>query len=54
VRSVRNYRAQTVRGGLGTGGALGVQGGGTPASQAVQPAPAPADRSRPPATGTPR
>ena len=35
VRSVRNYKAQTVKGGLGTGGALGVQGGTTPASQDV-------------------
>lgn len=33
VRSVRNYQQQTVRGGLGTGGALGVQGGRTPASR---------------------
>jgi Curli production assembly/transport component CsgG len=33
VKVVRNYRAQTVKGGLGTGGALGVQGGTTPASQ---------------------
>ena len=33
VKVVRNYRAQTVKGGLGTGGALGVQGGSTPASQ---------------------
>jgi hypothetical protein len=32
VKVVRNYRAQTVKGGLGTGGALGVQGGATPAS----------------------
>jgi hypothetical protein len=32
VKVVRNYRAQTVKGGLGTGGALGVQGGTTPAS----------------------
>lgn len=32
VKAVRNYRAQTVKGGLGTGGALGVQGGFTPAS----------------------
>jgi curli biogenesis system outer membrane secretion channel CsgG len=35
VRAVRNYRAQTVKGGLGTGGALGVQGGSTPASADV-------------------
>ncbi|HEU4457940.1 MAG TPA: CsgG/HfaB family protein [Methylibium sp.] len=33
VKAVRNYKAQTVKGGLGTGGALGVQGGSTPASQ---------------------
>jgi hypothetical protein len=32
VKVVRNYRAQTVKGGLGTGGALGVQGGSTPAA----------------------
>jgi curli biogenesis system outer membrane secretion channel CsgG len=32
VKVVRNYKAQTVKGGLGTGGALGVQGGSTPAS----------------------
>jgi hypothetical protein len=32
IKAVRNYRAQTVQGGLGTGGALGVQGGTTPAS----------------------
>lgn len=37
VRAVRNYKAQTVRGGLGTGGALGVQGGTTPASKAPPP-----------------
>jgi len=32
VKAVRNYRAQSVKGGLGTGGALGVQGGTTPAA----------------------
>ncbi len=32
VRATRNYKAQEVKGGLGTGGALGVQGGQTPAS----------------------
>jgi len=35
VKSLRNYQAQTVKGGLGTGGTLGVQGGSTPASQSV-------------------
>lgn len=29
VQAVRNYKAQTVKGGLGTGGRLGVQGGAT-------------------------
>lgn len=33
VRAVRNYEAQTVSGGLGTGGRMGVQGGSTPASK---------------------
>ena len=33
VMSVRNYKAQEVRGGLGTGGRLGVSGGATPASR---------------------
>lgn len=32
VVALRNYKAQTVKGGLGTGGRLGVQGGQTPAS----------------------
>lgn len=35
VKAVRNYKAQEVKGGLGTGGQLGVQGGSTPASQEV-------------------
>ena len=33
VKATRNYKAQEVKGGLGTGGALGVQGGQTPASK---------------------
>ena len=36
VKAVRNYKAQEVRGGLGTGGRLGVQGGSTPASKALK------------------
>jgi curli biogenesis system outer membrane secretion channel CsgG len=36
VNAVRNYKAQTVKGGLGTGGRLGVQGGQTPASKELQ------------------
>ena len=35
VQAVRNYKAQEVRGGLGTGGRIGVQGGSTPASQGI-------------------
>ncbi len=37
VRAVRNYQEQTVKGGLGTGGRLGVQGGSTPASKKRSP-----------------
>ena len=37
VKSLRNYKAQTVKGGLGTGGRLGVDGGSTPASQEAAP-----------------
>jgi len=33
VKALRNYKAQTVKGGLGTGGRLGVDGGSTPASK---------------------
>ena len=40
VKAVKNYRAQTVKGGLGTGGTLGVQGGTTPASMEVDSDPA--------------
>jgi len=36
VRAVRNYKAQEVQGGLGTGGQLGVQGGSTPASKKIK------------------
>jgi len=35
VKVVRNYKAQNVKGGLGTGGRLGVQGGQTPASKGL-------------------
>jgi curli biogenesis system outer membrane secretion channel CsgG len=35
VRSAKNYKAQEVKGGLGTGGRLGVQGGRTPASKGI-------------------
>jgi len=35
VKSLRRYKAQTVKGGLGTGGRLGVQGGDTAASREV-------------------
>src|SRR5262245_25930014 len=33
VKAAKNYKAQEVKGGLGTGGRLGVQGGRTPASR---------------------
>ena len=42
VKALRNYKAQTVKGGLGTGGRLGVDGGTTPASKEIKAAPAPA------------
>jgi hypothetical protein len=42
VKAVRNYKAQTVKGGLGTGGRLGVSGGSTGASREV-------DAQKPPA-----
>lgn len=48
VQAVRSYKAQEVAGGLGTGGALGVQGGITPpaaAALATAPAPAPVKKS---------
>ena len=35
VVSLRQYKAQTVKGGLGQGGTLGVQGGSTAASKEV-------------------
>lgn len=35
VVALRDYKAQTVKGGLGTGGRLGVQGGSTPASREI-------------------
>jgi hypothetical protein len=59
VKSVKNYRAQTVKGGLGTGGTLGVQGGSTPASQkvdssSVQPTSTSAPASSTPAKSTTR
>lgn len=35
VQATRSYKAQTVKGGLGTGGRLGVSGGATPASKEI-------------------
>ena len=52
VKSLRNYKAQTVKGGLGTGGRLGVDGGSTPASQ-TPPAAAAAPAATPKATTKP-
>jgi hypothetical protein len=37
VKALRNYKAQTVKGGLGKGGRLGVDGGSTPASKELPP-----------------
>jgi hypothetical protein len=42
VKSLRNYKAQTVKGGLGTGGRLGVSGGSTAASKEADAAATPA------------
>jgi hypothetical protein len=36
VRALRSYKAQTVKGGLGAGGRLGVQGGTAPASREIR------------------
>jgi hypothetical protein len=33
VQAIRSYGAQAIKGGLGTGGRLGVQGGSTPAGR---------------------
>lgn len=40
VKALRKYKAQTVKGGLGTGGRLGVQGGDTAASKEIDAKPA--------------
>ncbi|MCH8179389.1 MAG: peptidoglycan-binding protein [Proteobacteria bacterium] len=40
VKALRNYKAQTVKGGLGTGGRLGVSGGETAASKELDAKPA--------------
>lgn len=56
VKALRAYKAQTVKGGLGTGGRLGVQGGSTPASKEVDqaaPAPAAAPKAAPKPTPKP-
>jgi hypothetical protein len=58
IKAVRNYKAQTVKGGLGTGGGLAVQGGVTPVSQeskaepAKTTAPPPAAKKTTPAKST--
>ena len=53
IKALRNYKAQTVKGGLGTGGRLGVDGNqtGAPTSapRAATPAPAPAPATKAPA-----
>jgi hypothetical protein len=54
VKALRSYKAQTVRGGLGTGGRLGVDGGSTPASKEVTSTatPTPVSTAKPPASST--
>lgn len=47
VKALRNYKAQTVKGGLGTGGRLGVSGGETAASKEVDAANAPKPAAKP-------
>jgi curli biogenesis system outer membrane secretion channel CsgG len=54
VVAVRNYKAQEVKGGLGTGGALGVQGGATSASQALEAPATPAPAAKPPTKPAPK
>ncbi len=36
IKALRSYKAQHVKGGLGTGGRLGVEGGSTPASKELE------------------
>lgn len=47
VKALRNYKAQTVKGGLGTGGRLGVSGGETAASKEVDAANNPKAAAKP-------
>lgn len=47
VKALRSYKAQTVKGGLGTGGRLGVSGGTTEASKEVDQKAAPAAAPKP-------
>jgi hypothetical protein len=47
VKALRSYKAQTVKGGLGTGGRLGVDGGTTPASKEAATTPVPAAQTAP-------
>jgi hypothetical protein len=54
VKALRNYRAQQVKGGLGTGGRLGVQGGSTPASKEIDAKPTPAATQAPASAAKPK
>lgn len=47
VKTLRNYKAQQVKGGLGTGGRLGVQGGSTAASKELEQQAAPSAKPAP-------
>jgi hypothetical protein len=53
VKALRNYKAQEIKGGAGTGGTLGVQGGSTPASKELQGGTPPASKETPAATKEP-
>lgn len=54
VKALKNYKAQTVKGGLGTGGRLGVDGGTTAASKEISaPAAAPVAAPAPAAAAKP-
>ena len=54
VSAVRNYKAQEVKDGLGTGGELGVKGGATPASKALETTKTPAARTKKPSVAPPK
>ena len=54
VAALKNYKAQSVKGGLGTGGRLGVSGGTTPASKEADAVPAAKTETAAPAKPAPK